>query len=57
MNKPLKSVRRSHFTLGDLIVAVSASSRNSREATLAVMDLIKSHRVTIGRSHAIRRRQ
>ena len=56
MNKPLKTVRRSQFTLGDLILAVSSSSRNSREATLAVMDLLKSRRVTLGRSQAIRRR-
>ena len=49
MNKPLKTARRSHFTLGDLILAVSSSSRNSREATLAVMDLLASRRVTLGR--------
>ena len=57
MNKPLKTARRSHFTLGDLIAAVSSSSRNSREATLAVMDLIQSHRVTIGRGRATSRRR
>lgn len=57
MNKPLKTANRSHFTLGELILAVSSESRNSREATLAVMDLIKSRRVTLGRSHATRRRR
>lgn len=57
MNKSLKTARRAQFTLGDLIVAVSSSSRNSREATLAVMDLLKSHRVTLGRSHTVRRRR
>ena len=56
MNKSLKTARRSEFTLGDLIFAVSSSSRNSREATLAVMDLIKSGRVALGRSQSIRRR-
>ena len=50
MNKPLKTARRSHFTLGDLILAVSSASRNSHEATLAVMDLLASRRVTLGRS-------
>lgn len=48
MNKPLKAAHRSPLTLGDLILAVSSSSRNSREATLAVIDLIRSHRVIIG---------
>ncbi len=51
MNKPLKSARRSNLTLGDLILAVSSSSHNSREATLAVMDLIRSRRVVLGGRH------
>ncbi len=51
MNKPLKSARRANLTLGDLILAVSSSSHNSREATLAVMDLIRSHRVVLGGRH------
>ena len=55
MNKPLKTARRSQFTLGDLILAVSSSSRNSREATLAVMDLIKSRRVILGSRQAMHR--
>jgi hypothetical protein len=46
MNKHLKaSHRRSHFTLGELILAVSSSSRNSREAAAAVTDLLRSGRV------------
>ena len=57
MNKSLKTACRAQFTLGDLIVAVSSSSHNSREATLAVMDLLKSHRVTLGRGHTVRRRR
>ena len=57
MNKSLKTARRSHFTLGELIVAVSSSSRNSREATLAVMDLIQSRRVSIGCHPATSRRR
>jgi hypothetical protein len=47
MNKPLKSnARRPLYTLGELIVAVSASSRNSREAAVVIADLLKSGQVT-----------
>lgn len=53
MNKPL---RRTQFTLGDLIEAVSSESRNSREATLAVMDLLQSRRVVLGQRKMRRRR-
>jgi hypothetical protein len=49
MNKPLKTTRRSQLTFGDLVLAVSSASRNSFEATLAVTDLLKSHRVILGR--------
>ena len=56
MNKPLKTARRASFTLGDLILAVSSSSRNSREATLAVMDLLESRRVVLKSGHSHRRR-
>ncbi len=56
MNKPLKTANRSEFTLGDLILAVSSASRNSREATLAVTDLLKSRRVTLASGHHVRRR-
>jgi hypothetical protein len=48
MNKPLKISRRSQFTFGDLVVAVSSASRNSFEAALAVTDLLKSRRVILG---------
>lgn len=53
MNKPMKTAARSQFTLGDLIVAVSACSHNSREAALAVADLQRLGRVVLGhrRSH------
>jgi hypothetical protein len=47
MNKPLKSkASRPLYTLGELIVAVSASSRNSREAAVVIADLLKSGQVT-----------
>jgi hypothetical protein len=46
MNKPLKSnTRRSVYTLGELIVAVSASCRNSREAAAVISDLLESGQV------------
>ena len=46
MNKPLKSnPRNSHYTLGELIVAVSASCRNSREAAAVITDLLESGQV------------
>lgn len=57
MNKPLKTTHRSQLTLGDLILAVSSESRNSQEATLAVMDLLKTRRVTLGQSQSLRRRR
>ena len=47
MNKPMKYTARSQFTLGELILAVSSCSRNSREATLAVLDLLQSRRVVL----------
>lgn len=56
MNKPMKTAARSTLTLGDLIVAVSSSSRNSREATLAVADLLQSKQVIIGQRRTHRRR-
>ncbi|MEO6740646.1 MAG: hypothetical protein ABIP20_10355 [Chthoniobacteraceae bacterium] len=56
MNKPLKTAARSHFTLGDLIVAVSSSSRNSREASVAITDLLRSGRLVVGLRRSYRRR-
>jgi len=55
MNKPMKTAARSQFTLGDLIVAVSSSSHNSREASLAVNDLLRSGRVVVGLRRSYRR--
>ena len=37
-----KSLRRRSFTLGDLVLAVGKSSRNSRECLAAVTDLFES---------------
>ena len=48
MNKSLKSSHgRSRFTLGDLIAALSSSSRNSREIAAALTDLVNSKRVCL----------
>lgn len=48
MKKSLKkSERASQFSLGDLILAVSSSSKNSRETVAAVADLLDSGRVKI----------
>ena len=55
MNKPLKTAARSQLTLGDLIVAISSCSRNSREATLAIADLLHSGRVVVGHRRSYRR--
>jgi hypothetical protein len=38
---------RSNYTLGDLILAVSSSTRNKREAVAALTDLINSGRVCL----------
>ena len=46
MKTSLKVAQR-HYTLGDLIVAVSNQSRNSRETVAAVADLLESGRVRI----------
>lgn len=40
-----KSLRSSNLSLGDLILAVSASSRNNRETIAAVADLLESGKV------------
>ncbi len=47
MKKHLRKVHRSQLSLGDLILAVSSCSRNSREAAAAVADLIESGRVRL----------
>jgi len=46
MKKPLKIAHR-NYTLGDLIVAVSSQSRNSRETVAAVADLLETGRVRL----------
>jgi hypothetical protein len=56
MNKRIKTAERSRFTLGDLIVAVSSSTRDSREAALAIADLLQSGRVVLGSRRRARRR-
>jgi hypothetical protein len=48
MNKRLKtSNAHASLTLGDLILAVSSSSRNSRETAAAVTDLLRSGRACL----------
>jgi hypothetical protein len=56
MNKHIRTSARSHFTLGDLIVAVSSTTRDSREAALAIADMLQSGRVIIGTRRRSRRR-
>jgi hypothetical protein len=56
MNKRIKTAERSRFTLGDLIVAVSSSTRDSREAALAIADLLQSGRVVLDSRRRARRR-
>jgi organic radical activating enzyme len=52
MKKHLRKVHRSQLSLGDLILAVSSCSRNSREAAAAVADLLESGQVRLlGRTH------
>ena len=46
MKKSLKVAHR-NLTLGDLILAVSAQSRNSRETLAAVTDLLETGRVRL----------
>lgn len=55
MNKSLKSAG-SNLTFGDLVAAVSTSSRNSREAVAVIADMIQTGQVTfIGKRHRSRR--
>jgi hypothetical protein len=46
MNNNLKNSKRS-LTLGDLVLAVSSSSRNLGETAAAIADLLESGRVRI----------
>ena len=50
MKKSLKTANRNH-TLGDLILAVSSNSRNSRETLAAMTDLLGSGRVRLQSGH------
>ena len=56
MKKHLKKAHRSSLSLGDLILAVSSCSRNSREAAAAVADLLESGQVRLVRGQHIRAR-
>lgn len=48
MKKSLKTAARaSHYSLGDLILAVSAYSKNNRETVAAVADLLESGQVRL----------
>lgn len=48
MKKSLKTASRSSsHTLGELIVALSSSSRNRRETAAALADLLNSGRVSL----------
>ncbi len=47
MKKHVRKVHRSQLSLGDLILAVSSCSRNSREAAAAVADLLESGQVRL----------
>ena len=55
MKKHLHKMHRSQLSLGDLILAVSSCSRNSREAAAAIADLIESGKVRLlGRGQQVR---
>ncbi len=57
MKKSLRKVHRSNLSLGDLILAVSSCSRNSREAAAAVADLLESGQVRLlSRAQQVRAR-
>ena len=47
MKKPLKKTARNNYSLGELIMAVSASSKNNRETIAAVADLLESGQVRL----------
>ena len=55
MKKHSRKLHRSTLSLGDLILAVSSCSRNSREAAAAVADLLETGQVRIV-SHGTRAR-
>jgi len=45
MKKHLKKSNRAHYSLGDLIMAVSSFSKKDDETVVAVADLLESGRV------------
>ena len=47
MKKPLKKAARNNYSLGELIMAVSTSSKNNRETIAAVADLLESGQVRL----------
>ncbi len=47
MKKTLKKAARANYSLGDLILAVSTSSKSNRETIAAVADLLESGRVRL----------
>jgi len=47
MKKHQRKTNRANLSLGDLILAVSSSSRNNRETVAAVADLLDSGRVRL----------
>jgi hypothetical protein len=47
MKKHARKVHRSQLSLGDLILAVSSVSRNSREAAAAVADMLETGQVRL----------
>ncbi len=47
MKKNLKTAARNNYSLGDLILAVSSSSKNNRETIAAVADLLESGQVRL----------
>lgn len=53
MKKHIRKASRVNYSLGDLILAVSSVSKNSRETVAAVADLLESGQVrfqTTGRN-------
>ncbi|MDB6154604.1 MAG: hypothetical protein JWL90_3057 [Chthoniobacteraceae bacterium] len=47
MKKTLKKAARANYSLGDLILAVSTSSKSNRETIAAVADLLESGKVRL----------
>ncbi len=47
MKKNLKKAARANYSLGDLILAVSAYTKNNRETVAAVADLLESGQVRL----------